>query len=656
MKHKTLFMFILALCAGMSNAQQTQQWHLEDVNVYGEYTQTVSSLRNTITTINAEQIQALPVTSINELLNLLAGVDIRTRGANGVQADISVRGGTNDQVLILLNGVNITDPRTGHANLDLPIDLSAISRIEVLQGTAIDHFGLNAFAGAINIITTEPFKNTQQPQYRHRVSIAGGAYGFFAPAYTLKSNNNDIQWMLSTNYNRSTGYMHNTDYDIGNLYTSGHIDNKQSGNWQWQAGGSMKQFGSNAFYSLKYPDQFEKTQTAFASGMWNKTIDNWSVESNIYYRLHRDTWYLYRPDYDTYPANYKPNRHLTQLGGINAKAQYRSNIGNTSFGIEIRDEYIISNVLGEKHPNIDTTNVYQYSKNRLNINYFAQQTFVWADNWTAQIGLAGNYNTMFGNNYTYNAQLSYKYAPQSNVYIGTSRALRLPTFTDLYYKSVTQIANPELKPENSYNFELGTQHIQLLNNQWQLQLEAAAYYRIGNNIIDWIKKPTDEKWLSANHTRVDAMGAEISMRLHNAQWDINASYAFCHLNQSMQQQYADYISKYALDYLRHKATLQLKHPIWKGFGGMWTFSYQQRHGEYIDINNEVQKYKSVYLLDGRLFWKNNLVEVYAECSNILNIRYYDYGGIAQPGRWLKAGIILSLNHENNTITNRQNNR
>ena len=651
MKHKLYFMFAFVLAAN-ANHLTAQSLRLDDVNVYGEYTQTVSNLRNTITTLSAEQIQALPVTSVNELLNLLAGVDIRTRGANGVQADISVRGGTNDQVLILLNGINITDPRTGHANLDLPVDLASITRIEVLQGTAIDHFGLNAFAGAVNIITIDNVKQKQPSSLSHRISLAGGAHGYFAPAYTIKGNNDNTQWMAATNYNRSTGYMHNTDYDLGNIYTSGSISDTHSGNWQWQAGGSMKQFGSNAFYTLKFPDQYEKTKTILASGKWSKSLGNWNIESNLYYRLHHDTWYLYRPDYDTYPDGYKPNRHITQLGGINAKTQYTSLIGNTSFGIELREEHILSNVLGEERKNISESDIYRYSKNRFNINYFAQQTFIWADYWTAQLGIAGNYNTMFGNNYTYNARLSYQYAPQSNVYIGTGRALRLPTFTDLYYKSVTQIANPHLKPENSYNFELGTQYLQRINDQWTMQLEAAAYYRIGNNIIDWIKQPADEKWQSTNHTRVDAAGTEVALRFHNRQWDINASYAFCHLNHSMQPEYKNYISKYALDYLRHKATLQLKHPIGKGFGGMWTFSYQQRHGEYIDINNDVQSYKPVCLLDGRLFWKNKWTEVYAECSNILNISYYDYGGIAQPGRWLKAGIIITLNHENKSLADR----
>lgn len=649
MKHKIFFMFMLAVCASVAYGQDASDLRLDEVEVYADKVQTASVLRNTITTITSEQIQNLPVVSVNDLLDLLPAVDIRTRGENGAQADISMRGGTNDQVLILLNGVNITDPRTGHANLDLPIDKSAILKIEVLQGSAIEQFGLNAFSGAINIVTveqtakgrSESSQSSNLPilkSLNHQISLEGGNYGYFAPSYNLRGRGKAVDWLVSANYNRSTGYMHNTDYGYGNVFTSG-CGISRIGLWQWQAGGQMKKFGSNGFYTLKYPDQYEETNTAFASLNWNKQIDKWKIESGIYYRLHHDTWYLFRPGSENYSESYNPNRHITQLGGINAKVHYYYNIGHTSAGIELRNENILSSVLGEKRNLSDENHTpYSYSKNRLNLNYFIQQTFVWADNWNADAGFAGNYNTMFGHNYTYSARLSYSFAPQSSVYAGTNRTLRLPTFTDLYYKSVTQIANPNLKPEKSYNFELGSRYATIFSGDWHFDVSASLYYRIGQNIIDWIKRPADEKWQSANQTRVDAMGGDILANVSKDKWRISAGYSFANLNQSMAEDYSDYISKYALDYLRHKVIIQFGHPIWKGFGASWTFSYRQRHGEYIDAGNQVQSYKPVYLLDGRVYWKNNFLEVYVAGSNLLDIAYYDYGGIVQPGRWLKAGI------------------
>ncbi len=64
-----------------------------------------------VTIISRQEIERAPVRSIEDLLNYVAGVDILQRGPHGVQADISLRGGSFDQTAILLNGVNLTNPK-----------------------------------------------------------------------------------------------------------------------------------------------------------------------------------------------------------------------------------------------------------------------------------------------------------------------------------------------------------------------------------------------------------------------------------------------------------------------------------------------------------------------------------------------------------------
>ncbi|HBX87582.1 MAG TPA: vitamin B12 receptor, partial [Marinilabiliaceae bacterium] len=87
------------------------------------------------------------------------GVDIRERGPLGMQADVSMRGGSFDQVMILLNGINISDPQTGHHGLNLPVDLESIERVEILRGPAARVYGPNAFDGAINFVTKSSSQN-----------------------------------------------------------------------------------------------------------------------------------------------------------------------------------------------------------------------------------------------------------------------------------------------------------------------------------------------------------------------------------------------------------------------------------------------------------------------------------------------------------------
>ncbi|MGV8963986.1 MAG: TonB-dependent receptor, partial [Candidatus Saccharimonadaceae bacterium] len=75
-----------------------------------------------VTLITRTDIDRSPAQSVQELLNSLAGIDVLQRGPHGVQADVSLRGGSFDQVAILLNGINLTNPQTGHYSFDIPIN------------------------------------------------------------------------------------------------------------------------------------------------------------------------------------------------------------------------------------------------------------------------------------------------------------------------------------------------------------------------------------------------------------------------------------------------------------------------------------------------------------------------------------------------------
>jgi hypothetical protein len=131
-----------------------------------------SSLARVVRTIGSAEILAMPAGTIQDILEHVTALDIRQRGSHGVQADVSMRGGSFEQVLILLNGVRINDPQTGHHNLNIPVNLPDIERIEILQGPGSRIYGPNAFSGAINIITREP------GQAGISGSITGGEYGF----------------------------------------------------------------------------------------------------------------------------------------------------------------------------------------------------------------------------------------------------------------------------------------------------------------------------------------------------------------------------------------------------------------------------------------------------------------------------------------------
>ena len=118
-----------------NNTNTTKEIKIDEVIIEAETTKTLSFATSpVIATIEQKDIQFAPISNFQDLLNYLQGTDLRVRGVEGIQVDASIRGGTFDQTIVLLNGVNFTDPQTGHFSLNLPIDISMIERIEILQG------------------------------------------------------------------------------------------------------------------------------------------------------------------------------------------------------------------------------------------------------------------------------------------------------------------------------------------------------------------------------------------------------------------------------------------------------------------------------------------------------------------------------------------
>ena len=581
--------------------------------------------------IDAERIASIPAHTVGELLEQLPGIDLRNRGVDGTQADLSMRGGTFDQVLVLLNGVNITDPHTGHYNMDLPIDLSLVDRIEMLQGTALSSFGLSAFCGAINIVTG----SGDSPQAT--VGLAGGSY---ATAKLYAGGQKRVgQWMLSGagSLNRSDGYIRNTDYGYGNIFLQARQKAANGDGWNIQMGLQHKNYGANGFYSLTYKDQYEQTRTLLASVSRSRHLGNFLLDYSAFGRWHYDCFQLFRDCTPDIPSWYHGhNYHISDVEGANAKIALPWAWGRTTAGIEVRHEHINSNVLGDATgdslpvPFAPEGTYFLYEKGRTNVNYFVEHQMVGA-RYSVAAGLSGNHNTMFGNGACFSVVGTYQLSPQFQLFGSVGRSLRLPTFTDLYYHSVNQMANPDLKPEESLNGELS-----LHWNRGPWYARTTVYCRQGKNVIDWIRMNEETVWRSANHTKVDALGTELQLGYRGKGFLQRAEmgFAYCLLSKEA----GDFKSEYALDYLRNKLSAQVSvAPVRK-----WTidlaFSHQQRKGLYQNAMGEMERYKAVWLLDARMGYQIRWAKIYLEGRNLLNQTYFDYGGLMQPGAHCLAGI------------------
>ena len=634
---------------------EAQQLSLQEVLVVSHKAEVNSEAYRLITQVSQAEIEALPIQTVADILQYLPGVDVRTRGANGAQADISMRGGTFDQVLVLLNGVPLSDFHTGHYALNIPVSTEMIERVEVLQGTSANLHG--AFSGAINIVTKQAV--SRQPS-DVRLKLTAGMNGLVNPEVAASIQKDEALFNLSAEYSRAEGYYaprptekeatacRNSDFQLANIY----FQTRWRG-LDVQAGAQWKDAGLGMGYGFGSQDQFDATRTAFASGRYEHRWGAWRLDAQAAYRANYDRYEWHR-DQRLYG-----NFHFAQTASAALSAHYASKIGTTSFGVSVRNENMHSTNLGDTiNPDGQVPNVADFpladvrvldlvkGGNRFHTNYYAEQTFYYAG-LSASIGINGTYNTQFGHHLGGGANIGYEFKKAGTIYVNANRSLRMPTFTDLYYNAGNQLGNRNLKPEEAWLLSVGYK-----GNLSSLPFREGSglgsfswavdwYYRWGKNIIDWVYVPTDTKrpFHAENQQQVNATGLELSLAYRLNEWlrCVSVDYAYTYLDLDLKEAGSRY-----LDYLSHKLVIHLEHGIYKGLGASWTVRFQKREGQYNNAEGEVADYQPVWLLDGSVYWQNKYLRVSADCTNMTNSRYYDYGGILQPGAWAKVSIKAKL--------------
>ena len=630
------------LLAPHDTLSKVQEVEMEEVVVSAQRAPVAfSQTARIIQVIRKEELSESSVHDLQDLLKFVANVDIRQRGNNGVQADISIRGSSFDQVLILLNGIPLNDPQTGHHNLNLPVSLDAIDRIEIMEGPASRLYGPNAFSGAINIITGQ----TTVPSLIGR--FTGGQFGFFESSITTIVNTGKLTNCISVDYKRADGPLKNMDFKIGNAFYQGSLL-YPTGKLEFQGGYCDRGLGANDFYTPVYPNQYERLKTTFASV---KATKEGAVHfsPSFYWRRNQDRFELFR-DNSGAPSWYKShNYHLTDTYGLNMSGWIESWIGKLAFGTDLRVENILSNVLGKplgtpKNVPGESGIQFTFSDSRNNLSLYGEYS-----NHLGPLDISGglmiNHNSTIGDKWQLypGVDVGWRIFNQFKFYASVNKSLRMPTFTDLYYKSATNIGNSDLQPEEAISIESGLK----FGNSW-ISSHISVFQRWGRNMIDWVRQPDETIWYAKNLTNLNTKGIEFSINILPSKLtgkeefirSIDMSYGF--LNQDKES--GTLISKYLLDYLKHKIDIRLSHDLFRNFSASWLVSYQNRNGTYTlwesnKYGNEVG-YSPIWLINSRINWVKNKVNLYLEASNLLNKKYFDYGNVEQPGIWFKAGIVL----------------
>jgi len=632
------------LIASNDTIEPTEEVEMEEVVVTAQRVPvTFSQAARIVQVIGKEELAQAPVHDLQDLLKFASNVDVRQRGKLGVQVDISIRGSSFDQVMILLNGIPLNDPQTGHHNLNLPVSFDAIDRIEILEGPASRLYGPNAFSGAINIITGK----TTSPNITGRIS--SGQYRYFESAVSSVFNTGRLLNTLSADYKRADGAFPNTDFKIGNAFYQG-IWSYPTGKVELQGGYTDRGFGANDFYTPVYPNQFERIKTTFAS---LKAINEGALHftPSFYWRRNQDRFELFRDNVGA-PSWYKAhNYHLTDTYGTNLSGWINTGFGKLAFGTDFRSENIWSTVLGKTmasptdvpgEPGIQ----FNRADNRSDLSLFGEYSHHFGP-FDLSGGMMANWNSALGRKWQLypGIDLGWKISTALKLYASFNKSLRMPTYTDLYYSSATNVGNANLLPEEALSFETGLK----FSNNW-LTSHIAIFERWGKNMIDWVRPPNETIWYAKNLTSLITRGIEISGKIYPSKLfgrdifirSLDLSYGYL----TQDKESGDYISKYVLDYLKNKIDIRLTHDIYKNLSASWLVSYQDRNGTYTlwegnKYGSEVE-YVPILLIDTRISWIKNQFNLFIEASNLLNRTYYDIGNVEQPGIWAKAGIVVKL--------------
>lgn len=608
---------------------------------------TVSQQSRMVTVLSREDIEAAPVQSVNDLLKLAIGVDVRQKGPLGAGTDVGIRGGTSEQVAILLNGINICDAQTAHNVFDIPVDLSEIERIEVLEGPAARVYGTSSLLGAINIVTKAAARTSLTAR------MESGSYGYLSTG--LRGNVARDNWnnQLSLSAIRSDGYSRskagnlNADYRTLKSFYQGTYQDA----WvdvKWHAGMSMKDFGANTFYGVKWDNQFEHTFKTFTAIQAESKQGKFHLRPSVYWNRGMDRFELFRGEPNKYPFNY----HRADVYGVNLNAYFDWVGGRTAFGAELRHEDLMSTVLGNKLDNPESIHgvnrMYTNGLQRTNTQFVLEHN-VLLDRFTLSAGLIAVKNSQANMNMRVypGVDMSYRVGDAFKLYASYNTSLRMPSMTELFYSVGGHKPNPHLQPEELSAIEAGVK----LHNAY-VSAQAAVYYNHYKNQIDWIQDGTrDEKnelvWKSVNFGVINSLGAESSfdfnfLRILPSQRFLKrVSLGYSFINQDHKEE-KGIVSRYVLEYLKHKFVADAQMHLTGKLDLGLSCRYLDRMGSYTDRVGAAHSYKPYSVVDARLSWNESNWKAYLNANNVLNKTYMDAGNVPQPGLWVMAGVAFTL--------------
>lgn len=539
-------------------------------------------------------IAALPARSVSDVIARALGTDLRARSP--AQADLSIRGGSFEQILVLVDGVPVNDRQTGHFHLDLAVPLDAVERIEVLRGPASAVYGSSAVGGVVNIVTRRGASELG-------ARVQGGSFGTFALGGNAAVARDAFSARIDADTDRSDGHRDGTDYRTTQARLA--LDAPVGpGSLHAAAGYAARDFGASEFYAPF--DSYEETRTATASLAWRGQPAVVVIEPRLSFRRHEDDFILQRHD----PAVYR-NTHTTRQTGAELVARWQAaDALALAGGGEVNHSSIDSNSLGDRHED--------------QIAGFAEAALGDVDTRLLTIGLRLDHHSAFGGFVSSSVAAGYRAASGVRLRASAATGFRAPSWTDRYYEDPANIGNPDLEPERFRTAEVGAEL-----TGGPLMIDLAAFIRSARDLIDWGRPEGSgetDPWHTMNVAEATFRGLEATARAAMRGVGITARASALSFDAVAVDGFE---SKYALQPLTRAGSVELTVPV----KARALLAIRGTAGRRADGT-------TWQVLDARASAPLAGVQVFAEATNLFDASWLDVSAQPAPGRAFAVGARM----------------
>lgn len=633
---RKLFVIPFLFYAFQITAQQDSK-ELENLSVTATITETKQKeTGRNIFILKGELFQQLPVHSVDELLRYMPGIEVQQRGPQGSQSDIVIRGGTFQQVLVIIDGLRLNDPLTGHFNSYIPIHPGEIERVEILKGTAAALYGSDAVGGVIHIIT-KTFSASNIKNTTGQAGVATGEKKLFNVNghFQFTKNNTVLSGGLLSNHatgeplRGTTGFFDNTTASIG-------WRQQLKKNWQlnFRTAADYRNFNAQNFYTTFLSDTArEKVNAYWQHAALSKSEEKYTLKIDAGYKtLHDEFWFR--------PASV-PNNNKTRL--FTGQTIYTRKLNpqhSITGGVQALRKKIISNDRGNHA--LWHAAVFMIGKHRLAQHLFLNES------------LRADWDENYGWELLPQINLAYELF-RVTLRASAGKGIRDADFTERYnnYNKALvtggSIGNPALEAERSFSTEAGAD----VHFSDVFRASTTFFYRHQNNLIDWTPTPYSEMprksnlvptgnyALAKNIAQVNTSGVELDLvfkKQLNPSVHLYTSTGVVFLKStSSDANPSFYISSHARRLVNFSTVLSIK-TFTLSVNGVY-----KKRKEQTASGIQATLSPSYYVMNARVaytFYKK--VQLYFECSNLFNKTYSDLLGSKMPGRWFSGGFQVTL--------------